>query len=473
MNKIMEKIYYASPTPFKTFGVNLYEFWTSWRYFKSRKYQEWSKILHSSEKWSIKELENWQNKYFNFIIRYAYNNVAFYRELYDSHGIKIDSIKSKEDIEKLPIIEKEQIRDNPRIFSKKREKYIIRHTSGTTGKPLTIRVSKDAYLLDLAVAYHGRRYRWAGYDGGYIARLVGDKPVRKCNDKRLHIVSHVTRRVIFPSYCLTHENIKRILDVIKKMNIQYLQAYPSTAYLLAKFLEIEDEILPLKAIFLSSEPVYEFQRQIIMERFNAPIFGFYGQAETLVSAVECKEGNYHLTMLDGILEVVDVDGNSLEVGEKGFVVATSLHNIAMPLIRYKLGDYSGYLDKGCECGIKLPLIFPIEAKEHDFIITPENKIISPSLLTFPFKYSRGIIEAQVIQKDLNKIVLRIVRDQKRYTSKDEQNLLASIRELVGPNVEIELEYVTQIYPTAAFKKRFVISQLPRELLEKVLSGEKL
>lgn len=228
MNKIAEKVYFSVPWHIRLVGVNFFEFYHSWLSFKSRQYKEWSKILLSSEKWDQEKLKSYQTRHFIKIINYAYRNVRFYRELFDREKIDVSSVKSLADLRKLPIIDKEQIRDNPTVFSNSGS-YIIEHTSGTTGKPLTIRVSKEAYLLSLAAAYHGRRYRWAGYDGSYVARLVGDKPVKDCNEKKLYQISYITKRVIFPSYCLSSVNIKRILEILSKKKIRYLQAYPSTA----------------------------------------------------------------------------------------------------------------------------------------------------------------------------------------------------------------------------------------------------
>lgn len=220
--------------------------------------------------------------------------------------------------------------------------------------------------------------------------------------------------------------------------------------------------------------MYEHQRKTIEERFECKAFGFYGQAEVLVSAVECPEGgHYHLTMLDGILEIMDRNGEPVESGEKGFVVATSLHNKAMPLIRYRLGDYTGYMEENCDCKIKLPCIYPVEAKNDDFVITPSGRTLSPSIFTFPLKYSHGIIEAQIIQSKADEVILRIVKDEERYTEKDEKELLNSIKGILDPDMEVKIEYTKEIHQTRTFKKRFVISHLSKEVMEKVLRGEGL
>lgn len=463
-SKALMNIYFKSPRFIQTAGINIFELTTTWINTKRPTYTRWVRLLYESEKWKKEDFKKYQTKYLRYIVEYAYKHVPFYHKLYKEHKIHPSSIRTLNDLEKLPIITKDDIRDNNAVFSTKREKYVKLHTSGTTGKPLHLRVSTEAYLLSLAAAYHGRRYPWANYDGGYVARFVGDTPVKDCGEKVLYRISHITKRVIFPSYCLSFDTLPKIVDTLRKLNIKYIQAYPSTVYLIAKFIEFQDEVLPLKAVFYSSEPMYDFQRRIIEERFNSKVFGFYGQAENVVSAVECEKGGYHLTMIDGITEIVK-DGERASAGEKGFVVATSLHNKAMPLIRYYLGDYTGYVNEECECGRKIPTIYPIETKLEDFIVTPEGRIISPSLLTFPLKYAHGILESQIVQKKIDEIVVKIVKTDK-YTEEDEKSLIKSLRELVGQNINIKLEYVDKIHQTKAYKKRFVINELGRDYIEK-------
>jgi len=461
MERLMN-IYNLSPRVIQTVGINIYEL-KEWKIRKSKRFKRNLVFLKKTEKWKKEEFIDYQNKHLRNIVEYAYKNVPFYHKLYKKEGIDISKIKTVDDLQKLPIVKKEDIiKYWDSFLSSKREKFTTHHTSGTTGTPLEIRISHSLDVLDKANAY--RRNLWAGYHGEWIARFVGDNPVKDCNDKTLFRKSYVMKRVIFPSYCLSLERMPHILTTLQKLNVKFIQSYPSTAYLLAKFLEKNDEYLSLKAVLYSSEPMYDFQRRLIEERFKTKAFGFYGQAEVVVSALECEEGEYHITMVDGILEIAR-DGKMMSSGEKGFTIVTSLHNYAMPLIRYALNDYTGYKDDDCACGRNLPLIYPVETKAEDFIVTPDGKIISPSILTFPLKHARGIIESQIVQESLDKIIVNIVPDE-NYTEKDERYLLNSLKGVLGENIEIETKYVKNIPQTNAFKKRFVINKLGRDYIEK-------
>lgn len=455
-------VYYRSPRFLQTIGINAYELNEYWLR-KSKEFTNWLKTLRNTEGWKEEKSIEYQNKHLRSIVGYANKYVPFYHRLYKKNNVDISKIKTIDDLEKLPIIKKEDVNKYQNLFfSTKTEKFIMNYTSGTTGKPLAVRISQNLAVLDKANVF--RRDLWAGYDGRLTARFVGDSPVKNCNDKTLFRRSYVMKRAIFPTYCLSLEKLPYIFEVLKKLDTRFIQCYPSAGYLLAKFLERNDEHFPLKAILFSSEPMYGFQRELIEERFKTKAFGYYGQAEEIVSALECEKGEYHLTRINGILEIIK-DGKKALSGEKGFTVATSLHNYAMPLIRYALNDYTGYKDKRCKCGRTSSLIYSVETKLEDFIITPAGQIISPSILTFPLKHVQNVVESQIIQKTIDKVIIRIVRGE-NYTSSDELALLNSIKQLLGKEISLKVEYVEKIHYTKNHKKRFVINEMGGDYIEK-------
>jgi len=461
MKNNLMTIYHRSPRFIQTLGINIYEL-KEWNQKNSRRFLHWLKFLRETERWDHTAFIQYQNKYLKHILQYAYENVPFYHELYKKNNIDISKIKTIDNLEKLPIVRKEDIvQYRGLFFPTKKEKSIIGHTSGTTGKPITVKISRDLKILNKANAY--RRDLWAGYDRGWIARFVGDTPVKDCNNDQLFRSSYFMKRAIFPTYCLSMGTFPSIFNNLKKLHIKFLQCYPSAGYLLAKYLEHTDEYFPLTAVLYSSEPMYDFQRELIEDRFQTKVFGYYGQAEEVISALECEKGKYHLTMIDGVLEIVK-NGEKINPGEKGFTVVTSLHNYAMPFIRYALDDYTGYINEECDCSRLAPLMYPVETKLRDFIITPTGKIISPCLLGFPIKTAQNIIESQYIQKTIDTINVKIIKAD-NYTSSNELALLQALKQLLGDEMVVKIEYVKKIYQTASYKKRFVINEIGKDYIE--------
>lgn len=462
MNKKLMNVYYHCPQFLQTLGINIIEI-NQWKLQTCKEFKKWYTILKKIDHWKKEEFVSYQNNHLKKILSYTINHVPFYHDFYKKNNIDVSKVKTIDDLYKLPIVRKEDVQNHWNLFcSQKKEKYITRHTSGTTGKPLTIRISHSLDLLEKANAH--KRNIWAGYDGSWIARLVGDNPIKDCNSKQLFRKSYVMKRVVFPTYCISFNTLPSIIRDLKKLGIKYLQCYPSAGYIIAKYLELNDEYLPLKAVLYSSEPMYDFQKKLIQERFQTKTFGFYGQAEEVISGVECEKGNYHLTALDGILEITK-NGQNATAGEKGFTIATSLHNYAMPLIRYALNDYTGYCSYSCDCGRTSPLIYPIETKKEEAVITVDGRFISPSILTFPFKDQKGIIESQIIQKRIDSITIKIVKSD-CFKQQNESQLINSIKKIVGNEMSIKIQYTDKIYRTKNQKKRFVLSELGEDILEK-------
>jgi phenylacetate-CoA ligase len=108
---------------------------------------------------------------------------------------------------------------------------------------------------------------------------------------------------------------------------------------------------------------------------------------------------------------------------------------------------------------------------EDFIVTPEGKIISPSLLTFPLKHSNDIIESQVVQTDLNEVNVYIIRGE-RFNEQDEITLRESFKPILGNQMIVNIICTEKIHSTSAFKKRFVINKLGRDYIETAFNETK-
>lgn len=461
-SKRMMGIYYRCPKSIQTLGINLVET-REWLINHSGQVDRYLDLLRQSQSWSNERFTKYQNTRLRDIVRFAYQEVPFYRRLYKEHDIDISSIRAVKDLEKLPIVSKTTVKKyNDDFYPRRWTRARTLYTSGTTGSPLKVMVSSDCMAMARACAL--LRNSWAGHDDELIARFVGDKPVFDCADRYLYRYSYVMRRLLFPSYCISIQTFEKIFDVLKRHEVRYLQCYPSTAYILSKLLESHDIFYPLKAMLYSSEPMYPFQRKIIEERFQTQAFGFYSQIETVLSASECEHCRYHLAMLDGVLEVLR-DEQGAAPGERGLAVVTTLINRSMPLIRYHLDDYTGYIEDDCECGRRSPTIFPVEARSGDLIVTPGGMIISPRSLSSPLQHLQHIVETQIVQRTIEQITVRIVPSE-GFSDLDEKALLDTYSKILGADVSLRVEKVDKIYQSSSYKKRFVISELTGDLIER-------
>lgn len=219
-------------------------------------------------------------------------------------------------------------------------------------------------------------------------------------------------------------------------------------------------IFPLKAVLTSSETLLPFQRETIEKSFQCKIFDYFGMAERVAFATECENHTgHHFNMDYGITEIVDKNGEPIENGKMGRIVGTSIHNLAMPLIRYETNDVTSIQKKKCPCGREFPLIGDVATRTEDIVVTKDGRMISPTVLMYPFDPLLDKIEmSQIIQDDVNNITVKIVK-RPQYSQQDTNLLLSGLHERVGDDMEIKLEFVDSIPTDPSGKFQFVISKV--------------
>lgn len=431
------------------------------RYGKS--FQEAYRRLEETQWYDEGQILEYQAIQLRKLVDHAYRNVPFYRQLYDEHGVSSSDIREVEDLRKLPVITREQVRSagERMISSKIKHRTLVHgHTSGTTGSPLSFYWDKQTCVYNNAVDW--RQKSWAGVNcGERMALLLGRTivPANKSNppfwqEDRLHKMLWVS------SFHLSTRYLPVILKKLRSYAPSAIEGYPSTVYILAKYLKAIGETLPMRAVFTSAETLLPLQRELIEERFAAPVFDIFGMAERVAYAGQCEKAqHYHLSFEYAVNEIVDQKGQPVEGGEEGYLVGTSLLNFGMPFIRYRTSDVSAITKKKCICGRYMPRLKGVTTKDEDIVVTPEGKLISSSILTHPFKPLDSVLESQIVQDEPDRIRVKIVR-RSDYTDEDSVHLVDALRERVGPGIRIDLEFVEEIPRTASGKFRWVVSRVP-------------
>jgi phenylacetate-CoA ligase len=397
------------------------------------------------------------------LIRHCYENVPYYRQVMDDRKLRPGDVRSIEDLAKLPILEKEDLRRNFRaLVSRVADPRGLRraHTTGTTGSPLECYWDDSVDCATNAALWSHRS--WAGFSFGRpYAALLG----RMIVPDRQHAppfwrANRAWNQLFLSSFHLDERTVDSYLEAMEAFGTEALDAYPSTAYLLACHLRSRGRTLPLKCVFTSAETLLPIQREVIQERFVCPVYDYLGEAERVLFAGECPSGEgMHLFSGYGIAEIADDRGAPRPEGEAGHLIVTGLHNYAMPLIRYRLGDVSAVRGELCGCGRTLPLMDPVTTKAEDIVVTPEGRHVSASTLTHPFKPMKNVLASQIVQETLHSLTIRIVR-RPAYTDDDTRILVSEFRKRVGDTMKIEVVFVDSIPRGPRGKLRWVISKVP-------------
>ena len=425
-----------------------------------RLFDKYLEELEKAEKYSSNELKQYQEEKLKKIINIAYEYIPFYRKVFQERKLSPRDIQSIEDLKKLPIIDKRTVRAHFKELRNNNHRGIISkgRTSGTTGTPAVF--LRDLNSINLESAAIAQHQRWADVSrGDKRVFLRGEKVVSIERDEPpFWRFNRFNNQLIMSSYHLAEQYLSYYVRKIKQFSPQMLEAYPSTAYLLAQYLERMDDSLEIPVVHTSSEPLYPHWRELIEKRLNAKVFDWYGMAERVCFAGECKvhEGLHTLSGY-GITEFVRPSTNETDELE-GVIVGTTLNNLVMPLIRYRTNDLSRTIKGICRCGRNYPRIHTIETKYENMIVTPKGRYISPSLLTFCFKTAKNIAMSQIIQSKDGSIQVKIV-GEKQFSEQDKNHILSQMREILGEGIKITVKLVSQIERAESGKFQWIISEI--------------
>lgn len=403
--------------------------------------------LKAHQKKDKEQLEEIQLKRLKKMVNHAYNNVPFYRDLFSNNNINPDNIKNLDDLEKIPILTKKEIRENyDKILAHNTDKEKCRmvSTTGSTGIPLKIWSDNDAQLYISAVVY------FALFESGLrfkdrIVELTG-------------ILEDCSKTLIKKNMISTFDPPEKVISMIRKYDPDILYSFPSIFKNLSNSLRGESPFSRLRQIYTHGETLTESCRETISSAFGTEIYNTYGSTEFNRLAFECSEhSGLHMITDCAIIEIIK-DGQRVGPGEEGEIVVTGLYNNAMPLIRYNLGDIGILADYECSCGRGWPLIKSIEGRSDDFLTLPSGRIISPRTINV-IENIPGIIEYRTIQEKRDMFIVQVVpgKDYSPDTDRqiDEQIKLGCL----GEKINIKVELMNELPRERTGKLRAVISKV--------------
>jgi len=272
-------------------------------------------------------------------------------------------------------------------------------------------------------------------------------------------IDYARKQIIVPYAHLTKEKIPYIFKFLEGVKCKFLTGAPSMIAQYCILLEeagLTPRMHPV-AIFLGAEGLQVFQEEVIRRVLNCSITDHYGFSEGCGNASRCEYGNYHEDWEFGVLECDDPKFEA-DGAYSGRIIATGFANLSFPFIRYDIGDTGTWAppDFKCPCGRSSNVLFHINGRSEDYIVTPEgNKVMRFSYL---FKDSKGIKEAQVIQRQVGSIIIKYV-PRNIFDGNDLLKIKEIARNWISPNLIIDFEQVEEIPRSSSGKFKPVVSEL--------------
>jgi len=463
--------YRALPSVFQQIAGRVYRSLpANWRF--GLEYGKTAAMLNHSETLSREQLQEMQLVRFQELIRHAYDNVPYYRRLFDQHALKPTEITSLTDLRKIPCLTKELVRQHSNELLATNippSRRLYMNTGGSTGVPLDVYFEKGVSRSREWAFMHTQwsRVGWREGDSSVVLRGWSVP-------KGIWQYEPIRRRLIMSAYHLTETNLPVYVQKLRDFAPKFIEAYPSNLTVLARYMQRNalPPVRSVKAILAGSENLFPVQRELLETVFDCRVYSWYGQGEIVALGGECEVSHdLHMFPEYGVFELLTETGDPVTTaGEIGEIIGTGFNNYAMPFIRYRTRDMGVLADGPCGCGRNYPRLTRVEGRKQELVVTNDGSVVTLTGLIFGqhFHAFSNIKRMQLVQVALGELILRIVPDTDYSQRNDETEIRAKIQAATGDRLKLRFDYVDDIPRTVSGKHLFLIQALP---IDEYLGGK--
>ncbi len=428
--------------------------------------------LEQTQWWSVDRLREAQHLQAVSLLDHVWRTVPWYRDRLAAAGFQPDVALPRDSWSRIPILTRaEVVAAGDELLS-----VMVPashgglgeiHTSGSTGRP--VRAVRTRLWETFWRAFTLRDHLWHRRDlSGKLAviRESGkgkapwpDGSISESWGSSSGALVRTGPCVSLNIRCSTEQQA----DWLQRMDPDYLLTHPTVLHALAAYCLDRGISLPrLRQVQTISEILRPGTRALCDQAWGVSVVDLYSAREAGYLALQCPEHeHYHVQGESVLLEVVGPDGVPVPPGAEGRVVVTPLHNFAMPLIRYEIGDFAE-AGPPCPCGRGLPVLTRILGRAQNMLRLPEGRRVWPLLSSSDLAGLLRIApirQYQFVQKSLEKIEFRLVADRP-IAGSEESDLRAFLQDRFGHPFEIDIVRLDRIPRGTTDKYQDFVSELP-------------
>lgn len=385
--------------------------------------------LEQSQWWLPQRILDLQMQQFLQVFQHAVATVPFYRERFAPWSVGISGwVQFRE----LPLSTRREVQQAAAAMHSEAPPpahgpIVTTESSGSTGSPLVTRGTAWSQLMWHAFLL--RDHLWHGRDlGGKLAAIRSKTNAVKFPNWGLATSPYFTG----PSVVLgVTGDLDEQLRWLAEENPEYLLSLATNVLALARrSLETGLRLPRLKQVRTYAESLRPETRDAVRKAWGVEVVDSYSSEELGYLALQCPAcESYHVQSEGVILEVLDDGGQPCRPGEVGQVVVSTLHNFAMPLLRYASGDFAE-VGEPCSCGRGLPVLKRIVGRQRNMFLRPDGGQYWPSFASTVWRELAPVTQFQVVQTARDALEFRIAAPRE-LTAEESQRLIAALHESLG------------------------------------------
>jgi len=430
----------------------------TWRL--GQRFVSFQKLAAETETWSAEQVQAYQVRQLRLVLIQAASSCPYYQRRFAETGFRPESLHTLDDLQRCPLLEKSELQEHlPELLSNDYapNDQLYMTTGGSTGVPVGFYLQRGVSRPKEQAFLEAQWKRGGYFDGARLAVIRGHVTSEKAGGR---IASYDASRnwLLLSSYHLTQERLPDYLAELERFKPDLLHAYPSAALQLAEFLERAGQSwrLPLRGLLCGSERLTLPQKRLLERVFKARVYRWYGHAERVVLAAEGRSSELlYFWPSYGYVEFGAPD-------EAGFceVIGTSFHNLVMPLIRYRTGDYVRLADPKSDGPLEYPwpVVSEVVGREQEFLVTARGRRISLTAFNMHDDLFDNLYAVQFYQEAPGVTEFRYVPGPRFDRSRLPQ-IEAGILRKLGDDFRVVLREVKETEKTPRGKHRWLVSHL--------------
>jgi phenylacetate-CoA ligase len=415
--------------------------------------------LEASQWWSGSQIEAAQIQRLQEFLATAVRDVPYYEQAFSRFASDLASIRSIADLQQLPLLTKDLIRQNTEALKSRQAGKLIRHTTGgSSGAPLIFFIGSGRVSHDVAAKW--RATRWWNVDIGDPEVVLWGSPIELGSQDHLRAIrDKIMRSRLMPAFQMSAAQMDEYLKQLHAYRPRMLFGYASALALLARHAQTRQRnmrSLGIRVVFSTGETLYPDQRQLIEDQFGAPVANGYGSRDAGFIAHQCPAGAMHLSAEHIIVELLDAEGKAVSPGTAGEIAVTHMATGDFPFIRYRTGDMAVLQDEPCSCGRGLPVLREVQGRSTDFVHTPSGITMHALALIYEVRDKPGVQAFKFIQQADYSLDLLLVANGSLQEA-GEKAIREGIERRMGEGSIVRLRRVERIEAEPSGKYRYVIS----------------